>query len=151
MWVELHLQGLELGLDQVLLKFGCVQFAFAVLAVIMQSLADCYDHPVDEQIVVPGLDQEHLEGIAKMGSQLPGSQTGPKDHVQHGKSRAAQGVYRQTSAPLAWIKSKTASQGADRDRQQSEHIPITKRVADRFSPGDLVTRFSTRNVVRTGK
>src|SRR5207237_10227790 len=99
--VELHLQGLEPGLSEPLLEFDGAQFAIAVLAVIIEGLADRNDNPIDQQVEMPGFYEEGPEGVREGGGALPLADQSAQAHVGQGKERAAEQMDGEAAPPTA--------------------------------------------------
>ncbi len=146
MWIQLHLQGLELGLGQALLQFRRPEFALPVFPVIIEGLAHRDNHPVDEQVEMPGLYQQRLEGLRISGLTLPLADPGADGHIRQRKQCAANRVHRQAPAPRPGFEPKAPRQPSDRHRQQRERIPITQGIADGLLPGHLQAGFGAGNV-----
>src|SRR6516225_3989449 len=149
--IELHLQGLEFCLDEVLFQFGSVTFALAIFAVIIECLADSHDYSVDHQVVMPCLYQQRLKCVHEREAALPRSDAGTQHHVAQRKRDAAQDVRRQTFYPISRVKAKSTGKRADRDGKQREHIPVPQRKANGLFPGDIIAGFSIGNIELAGE
>ena len=110
MRVQLHLQCLKFRLDQTLLQFERAQFTFAILPVIIEGMTHRHNDPVNQEVEMPGFDQQGFENIFIRGLTLPLSNPGAECHIGKREQDAGQQMNTEIAQARGAFQPKAAGQ-----------------------------------------
>src|SRR5438445_13166569 len=115
MRVELNLQRLQSRFGESLFKFCTPQFTVPLLTIVIKSMADTDDHPINEKAKMKHFHEQRLEGVRKADRLMgePGLRLrhpGAKHHVEQRKCNAPAQVNRHTLFQTPAFKAKVPRQ-----------------------------------------